>query len=1400
MTAPAPAMVAVLDALPLALAVLDSTGTIVTVNAAWTTASRRNGMGWPHGGMGMNYLDIGRRAAARGDAYADRAVIGLLGVLAGTHSHLAFEYPEDLPGLTRRLLLQGTPCAVGGRRGLVVVHVDVTAHHRSDLELRRRQADARQEDARLQFILDLSVDAICCLDARGQVLSASASSEGLWGHPPHDIIARPWMDLVERIDQPIAAEAWVELQRTGTPLTFKTRCVHRDRRPTFVQWTAQWSGALQIAVAVARNVTDLHVSSTEHQEAIAALRQSEERFRLIARATSDAVWEWDAATGHVWWSQGLGGVFGEVDANWQDGFKAWERRVHPDDLPQVMREFRRVVEGGDHEFSMEYRFRRMDAGWAIVQARGSIVRDDQGVAVRALGGLTDLTELRRAEDDARRAAEVQAFIVSTQQELARPGLGFDDLLQLMCDRAAAMTGASGAVIELCDGPAQTVTRFATAGHQEMLGQAVALSNSFSGEALGRGVALLCRDCSQDPRVDPLLARRAGAVSMIAAPLRRGEDLIGVVKVLSDRRGVFSPANVDHLQSLAETLRIILQRLRSESELARIHRTQRLISLVNLAQARIEEEAGFLGEVCRLAVEEGGYPVACVLYREGTSSPILHSVAHAGAFAQEACRWLVSESEPCREAVLRALRTAQEQPLTITEIEESRCREAGASRGIHGVMVLPLLRERGDAFGVLALFCADEERWSPDELGMLRDLAGGLAFGIRHMQAQRDKRQLEAAVLKVATGVSARTPSEYFEQLCRAVADALEAPAAFVARIVRHSGTPRARTLAGVVDGRLIEPFEYDCVGTPCEQLLQNDEALIPHDLPRLYDMRAMRFDEGQAYAGRSLRDSRGVVVGLLIVLWRAPMRRMDFTRSLLGVFAARAAFELERRQTEIKLREQASLLDQAKDAIVVRDLDGRVRYWNKGAERLYGWSSEEALGQLMADLLDEDVHTASIAIGRVRSEGQWAGQVDYRHRQGRRVPCEAHWTLVVNAEARPQSILTINTDVSARLKVEEQLRQSHRLESVGQLTGGVAHDFNNLLTVILGNAELLTEALAGRPEQRELAEMVRDAAQRGADLTHQLLAFSRRQTLHPQPVDVDRLVAGLMGLLRRTLPETITVEHDAGASWLALIDSAQLESALLNLCLNARDAMPRGGRIRIQARDWTVEPNATTPAAELRPGSYVRVRVIDEGTGISAEDLTRVIEPFFTTKPVGKGTGLGLSMAYGFAKQSQGHLAIESQPERGTTVTLYLPRAPAVVEGATPAPAATPHQGGTESILLVEDDPMVRRFAEGLLSGLGYRVTAAGDGAQALRLLDGDLPVDLLFTDVVMPGGMTGPELVEAGRTRRPGLRALYASGYTENALEDLTSARSARFLQKPYRRAELATAVRRAIAESPDG
>ncbi|MDP9044457.1 MAG: PAS domain-containing protein [Pseudomonadota bacterium] len=389
----------------------------------------------------------------------------------------------------------------------------------------------------------------------------------------------------------------------------------------------------------------------------------------------------------------------------------------------------------------------------------------------------------------------------------------------------------------------------------------------------------------------------------------------------------------------------------------------------------------------------------------------------------------------------------------------------------------------------------------------------------------------------------------------------------------------------------------------------------------------------------------------------------------------------------------------------------------------------------------------------------------------------------------------------AHRALEAQLHQVQKLESIGELTGGVAHDFNNLLTVILGNSELLVEQLVDNPPLRMLAEMTRAAAVRGAELTHRLLAFARRQALDPRSVDVNQLLAGMDGLLRRALREDIEIELVRGAGlWPALIDAPQLESAVLNLAINARDAMPDGGRLTIETANVRLDDDYARQHANVRAAQYVMVAVSDSGHGIAAEDMTRVFEPFYTTKAAGKGTGLGLSMVYGFIKQSQGHIKIYSEPGQGTTVKMYLPRSQGQVQSVAESEFGTADLHGTETILLVEDDDLVCRYAQDQLISLGYRVIAARDGATALDIARQRHDIDLLFTDVVMPGGINGRQLADLVLQIRPHQKILFTSGYTDNAIVHQGRLDpGVHLLHKPYRRVDLALKVRAVLAGGPE-
>ncbi|HEY2780293.1 MAG TPA: PAS domain S-box protein [Steroidobacteraceae bacterium] len=383
-------------------------------------------------------------------------------------------------------------------------------------------------------------------------------------------------------------------------------------------------------------------------------------------------------------------------------------------------------------------------------------------------------------------------------------------------------------------------------------------------------------------------------------------------------------------------------------------------------------------------------------------------------------------------------------------------------------------------------------------------------------------------------------------------------------------------------------------------------------------------------------------------------------------------------------------------------------------------------------------------------------------------------------------------------KKEEALRQSQKMEAVGQLTGGVAHDFNNILQVISGNLDIISRGLpANSPRLNRAAQNAMAGAKRAAALTQRLLAFSRRQPLDPKPIDVNTLVSGMSDLLHRTLGETIELETvRAGRLWSAEADANELESALLNLALNARDAMPQGGRLTIETANVDLDRAYAATQTEVIPGQYVSIAVSDTGSGMNEATVSQAFEPFFTTKPVGQGTGLGLSQVYGFVKQSGGHVRIYSEVGQGTTIKIYLPRLlRKEMPGHTPDPQITPEGSLAETILVTEDDPDVRTYSVEALQELGYRVIEAADGPSSLELLETTPHVDLLFTDVVLPGGMTGAQLAAQARGRWPDLKVLFTTGYARNAIVHHGRLDpGVQLITKPFTIAELATRVREVL------
>ena len=519
------------------------------------------------------------------------------------------------------------------------------------------------------------------------------------------------------------------------------------------------------------------------------------------------------------------------------------------------------------------------------------------------------------------------------------------------------------------------------------------------------------------------------------------------------------------------------------------------------------------------------------------------------------------------------------------------------------------------------------------------------------------------------------------------------------------------------------------------------------------------------------------------------------------IFVAIIQDRTERKQSQetLLLRERA--IEAIESGILITDArqsGGPIIYCNPAITRMTGYTAEELIGLNPRILQGEDRGQPELEIIRTAMAQNKPANVILRNyrKDGTQFLVNVQISPVRNDTGAVTHHVGVQVDVTGRKIAEDKLRYSQRMDAVGQLTGGVAHDFNNLLTVISGNLEMLEPKITDE-RQRIMVEQAQEATDLGATLTNRLLAFARRQSLEPREVNVNELVLSMTELLRRTIGEAIKISTVLeNQLWPSQADPGQLENAIVNLAINARDAMPDGGILTIETANKDLDTSESEPRPDIGPGRYIVLSVSDTGTGMDEETKERAFDPFFTTKEAGAGTGLGLSMIYGFAKQSGGHLAIYSELGYGTTVSLYLPRLEGDKSKAeVAADTVAPSQATGEAILVVEDNERVRQVSVMRLEDLGYTVLEADCGQAALDLLATGQHVDLLFTDIVMPGGMNGRELAEAVQNVDPGVKVLFTSGYAEaGAVGSSLLEAGALLIRKPYKTAELAAKVREAL------
>ena len=824
---------------------------------------------------------------------------------------------------------------------------------------------------------------------------------------------------------------------------------------------------------------------------------------------------------------------------------------------------------------------------------------------------------------------------------------------------------------------------------------------------------------------------------------------------------------------------------AEAELERSHRALLMLSSCNEMLIRTGDEDELLAEACRLAVEIGGYRMAWVGYamddEERRIKPMSHAGEELGYLSEVKITWAEGQSSGAGP-VGRAIRSGEpiifgdilENPDFLTWLAPAR------SRGYRSVICLPLRNEQR-VFGVLSLYGSEPHPAGPEEVKLLQDMANDLAYGIGNIRSREERQRTQEVVIKVAQAVSSGIGSEFFDLLTRNMVEALGAHGGHIGRY--YSETHSVETLSFILQGKLIENASYGLAGAPCERVSQGECCVHEHGVQGLFPEFRLFQELGiEAYAGIPLFDQNGSVAGVMVVFFTSPLTETALVQSTLQIFAARAAAELDRQQADARIREQASLLDKAQDAILVRDLDHTITFWNKGAERLYGWTSEEALGRSVCDLLYQETSAFSQAHQQTLDRGEWVGEMNQIDKFGRELTIEGRWTLVRDQNGQPESVFVINTDISEHRKLEQQFLRAQRLESIGTLAGGIAHDLNNILAPISMAIELLKMKVTDA-RSAELLDTLALSTKRGADMVAQVLSFGREMEGRRMEVHPRQLIIETETILRDTFLTKIQLEIRAPRElWTVHGDPTQLHQVLLNLCVNARDAIADYGKISISADNVMIDHTFAAMNLEAHEGPHVCIRVEDDGEGIPPEIIDKIFDPFFTTKSVGKGTGLGLSTSLAIVKSHGGFMRTVSKPGEGTRFRVYLPARPELAPPADLDLKPDLPSGRGEMVLIVDDEASIRQITQQTLEAFGYRTLLAANGEQAVSLYAlHQAEISLVLTDMMMPE-MSGSATIERLMKINPAVHIIATSGIAANReLAEVAGHGVKDFLQKPY-------------------
>ncbi len=1220
----------------------------------------------------------------------------------------------------------------GGAEGFVKILRDGTA-------MRKAQSALRESEEKFQAIANSVDQMIWSTLPDGYHDYYNQRWYEFTGVPAGSTDGEAWNGMFHPDDQDRAWAVWRHSLATGEPYHIEYRLRHRSGKYRWVLGRAQPvrddTGAIIRWYGTCTDIHDLKIIQD-------ALRETEERYRLALLATSDAIWDWDLTTDHVLWNEALQAAYGHAPESVESTGAWWVAQIHPEDRTRVEAGIHAVLDGGDTTWTNDYRFRRADGTYADVFDRGAVIRDEDGRAVRMIGAMLDLSERKQAEE-ALRQSEARFREMADHISQFAWTANAEGWIYWYNKRWYDYTGAT---------PEEVAgwgwTRVHHPDHVDRV--RAKITECFR---LGKEWEDTFPLRGRDGEYRWFLSR--------AMPIRnqRGEVI----------RWFGTNTDVTELRDAEAALRQSEDRLRMATEAAAIGTWD------------YDPVGGTLRWDARSKALSGLPPDASVSY-EGTFLAALHP----------------EDRERIHSAIYKALTPG-------AGTYDVEYRTVGLEDGV----------ERWVAAKGQGVFEGDRPVRFVGTIIDITDRKRSEAALSRSEAALRE----ESTALEILNRTMTKIAAELdLGRLAQIVVDAgVELTGAEIGAFRYHAGgsADQSEVLCAVAGTRQ-DAFDRFPM-RPGAGVLGGGGLVRSEDVTKDSGYGQSPRDEGhpmRSYLAVPVTARSGEVIGGLFLGHTDAGRFEPRAERLVTGLAAQAAtgidnarlFQASQRlnqtleaQVEARTQERDRIWQVSQDLLGVADLNGAWRSVNPAWTRVLGWQPTDILGR-SSEWLHHPDDRAKVAVeSRRLVAGERTALFETRMRTRTGDYRTLSWT-AVNADGALYCTARDVTEEKARQleleQTQDRLRQAQKMETVGQLTGGVAHDFNNLLQIVTGNLEILERNLPESDQRlRRVADNAMNGAKRAATLTHRLLAFSRRQPLAPKPTDANKLIAGMSDLLHRTIGETVEIETVLSPGiWRIEVDPNQLENAILNLAVNARDAMPGGGKLTVETSNSHLDCSYGTQHGDVTPGDYVVVAVSDTGIGMDEETAQRVFEPFFTTKEVGKGTGLGLSMVYGFVKQSGGHVKIDSKPGEGTALNIYLPRlnADAVDEEEVAAPPV-PEGTRSETILVCEDDEDVRGYSVEVLRELGYRVLSAPDGPSALTLLQQQASrIDLLFTDVVLPGGMTGADLARRARELVPELKVLFTTGYARDAIVHQGRLDAGvELITKPFAYAELAGRIR---------